>query len=408
MALASAAATAGLESQLAYIRHDRDVTHAYSPAVGHLYDLAVNYVHDAEAAHRRGEKAVWVMGLWEVPLIYATGTIPVSFTELGRLGSADSITVAEDHFQIPRETCSMISAILGEWWLRKDSGIRKVLAFNAACEPFNMAWELIKAEGFDIHRIDTVYLPAEVDPARFETLVAFLTHELREAGKWLSGGELDTARVALEIKRRNRILAKVRRILALRFENPLYIRSLATMYLLMGSGHYLGQPEAFEAVLDDLLVEMEQAAFIPAPGGKPVVPILWCGGRGQEFGVYQAVDDCGAAILGWMTPNAFTRDYREDIDPLEALARYYLDGQLAGASVHRRKILTHQLASSQARGILFYNYVGCSFGGVTLEMERAHFHERGIPSICLEGTFQVGPPSGQLLTRIRAFVEMLT
>jgi benzoyl-CoA reductase/2-hydroxyglutaryl-CoA dehydratase subunit BcrC/BadD/HgdB len=403
-----AATTTGLESQLAYIRHDREVTHAYSPAVARLYDLAVDYVHHAEQAHARGEQAVWTLGLWEVPLIYACGTIPVAFPELGRLGSSASITVAEDHFQIPRETCSMVSAILGEWWLRKASGIRKVLAFNAACEPFNMAWELIKNEGFQVHRIDTVYLPAQVDPARFEALVAFLTEELRGTGRWLTGGELDPRRLALELRRRNRILAKVRKILALRQANPLYIRSLATMYLLMGSGHYLGQPEAYESVLDELLVELEQAPFIAAADGRPVVPILWCGARGQEFGVYQAVDDCGAAILGWMTPNAFARDYREDLDPVEALARYYLDGQLAGASVHRRGILTQQLAQSRARGILFYNYVGCSFGGVTLEMERAHFHGQGIPSICLEGTFQVGPPSGQLLTRIRAFVEMLT
>jgi benzoyl-CoA reductase/2-hydroxyglutaryl-CoA dehydratase subunit BcrC/BadD/HgdB len=51
--------------------------------------------------------------------------------------------------------------------------------------------------------------------------------------------------------------------------------------------------------------------------------------------------------------------------------------------------------------------IGCSFSGVYLEMIRDYFHKKGVPGISLDGSFQVGPPSGQLLTRVRAFVEML-
>ncbi len=38
---------------------------------------------------------------------------------------------------------------------------------------------------------------------------------------------------------------------------------------------------------------------------------------------------------------------------------------------------------------------------------REHFLEKGIPSLLLEGNFQVGPPTGQVLTRLKAFMEML-
>jgi benzoyl-CoA reductase/2-hydroxyglutaryl-CoA dehydratase subunit BcrC/BadD/HgdB len=61
-----------------------------------------------------------------------------------------------------------------------------------------------------------------------------------------------------------------------------------------------------------------------------------------------------------------------------------------------------------ARGILFYSYVGCSFGGIHKEIQRDYFQKRGVPSIALEGSFQVGPPTGQSLTRIRAFIEMFS
>lgn len=38
----------------------------------------------------------------------------------------------------------------------------------------------------------------------------------------------------------------------------------------------------------------------------------------------------------------------------------------------------------------------------------AAFQKRGYPSLALEGSFQVGPPTGQLQTRIHAFIEMLS
>ena len=50
--------------------------------------------------------------------------------------------------------------------------------------------------------------------------------------------------------------------------------------------------------------------------------------------------------------------------------------------------------------------MGCSFGGIHKEIQRDFFQKLGVPSIALEGSFQVGPPTGQLLTRVRAFIEM--
>lgn len=48
-----------------------------------------------------------------------------------------------------------------------------------------------------------------------------------------------------------------------------------------------------------------------------------------------------------------------------------------------------------------------SQSGIVREMQRQYFKEQGVPGITLEGSFQVGSPSGQLLTRVRAFTEML-
>ena len=395
-----------LESQLAYIRQSK-LDHGYSKAVGRLFDLATSYVEDAEAAARAGRKAAWVMGLWDAPLLYACDTIPVSLTELGRMGSLEAVTVAEDYFQLPKETCSMVSSLLGEWYLRRDTTVRRMVVFNGSCEPLNLAWELVRQEGYDVYRIEAVNRPFADEEGRYQQMVSFLADELNGAARWLTGQSIDENKAAREIKRVNRILAKLRRVLDRRRQNPLFIKSLATMFLLMGSGHYFGKPEEYEEVLDLLLQEIEAAEVISPAKGK-VVPLAWIGGRGQEFGVYKAIDDCGGAVLGWQTPNVFTHDWREDIPPLEAIAEFVLSGRVIGSPVHRLKTIEGVIERSGSRGILFYGYVGCSFAGIHSEIMRDHFHKKGVPSISLEGTFQVGPPSGQLLTRVRAFVEMLS
>lgn len=71
------------------------------------------------------------------------------------------------------------------------------------------------------------------------------------------------------------------------------------------------------------------------------------------------------------------------------------------------KAVNDQVKKVNARGIVYYGYVGCSFSGVQRELLRDRFKQQGVPGITLEGSFQVGPPTGQLLTRVRAFTETL-
>ena len=396
-----------LESQLAYLRETR-ADHGYSPAAQKLFDLVLSYIDDAEDAHRSGRaRAAWMSGgVWS-PLFYACDTIPISINEVGRLGSADAMAVAEDYFQLPKESCSMVGAVLGEFYLRLERTVKRMAVFNVQCEPLNVAWELLKNEGFDIFRVEGVNRPNAADgDARVAALEAFLEDEIRDLAVWLQGQPVDETRLAEEIRRNNRMVAKVRRILHLRVDNPLYLRSLAAMYLLIGTGHSFGKPDAFEAVVDELLEELERPGNV-RPYPKNLVRLVWSGGRGQEFGVYKTIDDNGGAVTAWHTPDDWTRDYREDLDPIKSYADYILTGRALGSPIRRLERIDETLSPFKAQGILFYGYVGCSFGGIHREIAASYFQKKGVPSISLEGSFQVGPPSGQLLTRIRAFIEML-
>lgn len=393
-----------LECQIEYIKHSRDVTHGYSKGVKLLYDLALSYVYDAEEAYRQGQNVIWAWGNTEAPLFYACDAIPVAFTELGRLGSSDAISVAEDYYQIPRDACSMVKMTIGEWHLRKG-GISKILGNSSSCEPYNIIMEMIQKEGYEVHTVDTVYRPPQLEEERYQRLVDFYANEMRETAQWISGKPLDDRRLELEIKRRNRYTRKVRSIMNLRLRHPTYIRSLATMYLLMGCGHYFGKPEKYEEVLDLLIEELSE---LGEEFTDKVVPLIWAGARGQEFGVYQAIDEAGGAILGWMIPTPYEIDYPEDDDPVRSLVRYQLGGHNGGATSYRCIAIEDHVKRVKAKGIVLYGYVGCSYSGIDRELQREYFRKRGVPSISLDGTFQVGPPSGQLLTRVKAFVEMLS
>ncbi|CAH2598750.1 2-hydroxyacyl-CoA dehydratase [Rhodovastum atsumiense] len=403
---AARATSEALESQVAYLRQTRR-DHGYSPAVGRLFDLVLSYIDDAEAAARDGQRAAWVGAMAWAPIFYACDTIPISVPEVGRLGSSDAMTVAEDFFQLPKESCSMVGAVLGELFLRINRTVRRIAVYNAICEPLNVGWELLRAQGFDVFRVEAANRPNAFDtPERVALIENFLTEELHALTVWLNGEPVEDARLTVEIRRFNRVLGKIRRILDLRSRNPLYIRSLATMYLLMGSGHYFGKPEQYEAVLDALTAELESADIIPS-AHRSLVRLAWFGGRGQEFGVYQTIDDMGGAITAWHTPDDWTYDIPEDVPPLQAMARHIITGLVSGSPVLRLQRVADSLPVFGATGVLLYGYVGCSFGGIHREIQSTFFQERGVPTLSLEGSFQVGPPTGQLQTRIRAFIEML-
>lgn len=393
-----------LNSQLEYIEYSKEEEHKYSEGVSQLFDLATCYIFDAEKAHQNGRNAVWTGAIWEAPFIYACDFIPVSYTELGRLGSSDVVRIAETQFQLPAETCSMVKAALGEWYLRKG-GIKRLLGTSAGCEPFNIALEILKDEGYDVHYIDTTYRSPRSTQSEYEELVKFLMTQIKLAARWLTGNELDEQKLGIELKRRNQAMRKVRKIMEMRLKAPLYMRSLPTMFMLMGSGHYFGKPEEYMNMLDTLIAELENE--VKKPNHDKYVPLVWAGGRGQEFGVYKSIDDANGAILGWVIPTPYIRDYNEELPPLESFARYFLDGQTAGSVGYQIKAVNNQVEKVNAKGIIFYGYVGCSFSGIQRELLRDHFKKQGVSGITLEGSFQVGPPSGQLLTRVRAFTEML-
>ncbi|MDR0550023.1 MAG: 2-hydroxyacyl-CoA dehydratase family protein [Deltaproteobacteria bacterium] len=392
-----------------YILYSK-TTHSYSPACLKLLDLLDYYVPKIERAYvEEGKPALFCNTYnWEPLFVYALGYTPIGYTEMGRYSDREDMQVSEDHYQFPVETCSMVKCVVGQ--LHKRIGaftIKRILTNSTGCEPFNLAWEIMRKQGYEVFAYETTYRGPTVTGERLEKLVKFMIEQLLDIAEWVTGErKVDEEALREEFRRKNRLMKKLKKLLELRVTHPFYVKSLATiMFLNVGLSNYFGRPKEYEEGIDLLIEELENEPVNP-DDLKRVIPIIWGGGTGQEFGVYEAIDQAGGSLLGFR--DAPFRLVNEDLPPLEAMARYVYGNARAGAGVYTREVLESEYNRLGARGMILYGYIGCSYSSVDREMFRRYFHEKGLPCLNLEGSFQVGAPHGQLLTRVKAFVEMLT
>jgi benzoyl-CoA reductase/2-hydroxyglutaryl-CoA dehydratase subunit BcrC/BadD/HgdB len=367
------------------------------------YTLAKLYAQ-ADAGHR----VIWGGRSWESPLVFACDTIPVAFDQLWASESRKSEAIAEDHFQVPTEFCSMIKAMLGRLHTDRDKKVTRILHFGAGCEPVNAVFELAKRDGYDIHTIDTV--SAFRQSEKRDHCIAFLVEELQRASHWLIGKPADEARVAEEIRRKNSVIRKVRRLVELRSLHPLYIPAGRTRQIFMGSMHGYGDLDAFGAALDLLIAELEGLEESALP--SHYIPLVVAGGIGNQR-IIDAIEESNGVIVAWVFNGSY--EYREDVPPLESMAHYVLDaqgrgdlGEAVGTSVSYRRILVEEaLRQSGARGIISSSVTACPYASLMQQMERDHFSKLGIPLIALETDVHREPPTEEQITRIKAFMEML-
>ncbi|MDR0548646.1 MAG: 2-hydroxyacyl-CoA dehydratase family protein [Deltaproteobacteria bacterium] len=383
-------------------------THSYSPAVVRLLELSKSYIPYVEEEFKKGRQAIWCFTYdWETLFLYSLGVLPAGYTEMGRYSDGEDMRLAENYYQFPIETCSMVKCVIAQWHLRLGTGsINRILGSSSRCDPYNLAWETLKKSGYDIYNCETLYRSPTTEGERLETLIQFFAQQLREIAFWVNGKrDIDEDLIKTEIARKNRLLQKTKRMLDLRLERPFYVRSLPIVLIVTsGLNNYFGRPEEYEEALDDLIMELESSP-IDQDEIDRAVPIVWAGVIGQEFGVYEVLDQTNGAVLGLRS--APFRYYREDIPPLESIARWVYDNSGTGAAIHARRVIEAEVERIKAKGLIWYGYIGCPFSSVDRELWRHYFHEKGIPSINLEGSFQTGAPTGQVITRIQAFVEML-
>lgn len=388
-------------------------------AEGMLDALAASYRwDDVEEAARAGVPVITGMSPWWAPLIRACGGIPANDMARMRNRSHEAVSLAESHFHIPSEFCTVIKSQIGGLGLRArqpgGTAVRRVLQFGGACEPSVTVAELARAEGYDVHVVQPL-TAFKMDPARRREYVAFYEEEARQVARWLAGRDVDEDRLADLIRKKNEVTRRIIRVLDLRLANPMYFPMTRVSQLLLGSGDYHSVTNfdrnraIFVELLDSLIAELEWAAHQPV---SPFVPLVLAGNM-FNMDVTKTIDLSGGAIVGSLM--AITTLYREDVPPLQSLAEYLLDMQLkgessdqAGAVASARKFrIEEEVKRTRSKGVIVSGTTGCPYTSLTRQMEQDYFTKRGIPVLAVEGTAHADPVTEEIKMRVKAFIEML-
>lgn len=393
-------------TQLDHVLYSRNVVHKHSPATQKLLDLCVDYIPYCKRAYNEGKEVIWTMGMGtDTAVLYSLGIIPASFTEIGRLCSGEAVVLAEDYFQVPNETCAMVKSDLGEFYLQRGTIANRIFYASKACEPYNMAFQLLEDYGYDVHVMDVGFGPRDGDRSRIENVKQHYRNEYDKVFKWAGKRHYDPKKLREQLIFYNKIQRKIRVILNLRAYHPTYIGTLPVMLLIMGNTHYFGKPDEYEAMLDRLIEEL--SALKPGEYHDEKAIVCWSGARGQEFNIFEAIDEAGGAVLSWNIPNNTVHEFDTTIDPLEALVKFDLGDLISGTTENACQYIIRDMKKYQATGIILYGYLGCSFATIDIELKRKYFKEHNIPGLSLIGSFDVGTVTGQVTTRVKAFIEML-
>jgi benzoyl-CoA reductase/2-hydroxyglutaryl-CoA dehydratase subunit BcrC/BadD/HgdB len=302
-------------------------------------------------------------------------------------------------------------SILGRLHLLRNETSRRVIVFAAGCDPRSVVYELLKEDGYDVFTIDNVTVFRN-DLGRYEDYVAYLTAEFAGFGPWLTGRPIDGERLLAELRFKNRVLSRIQRIFELRLRNPLLIGFNEMQQIAMGGSHFYNQRDRYLALLDRIIGELGEAVEATEPGRH--IPLVLSGIA--SLAAVRAIEESGGAIVG--TVRFGSDQYREDIPPLEALARYLINIQLkgeghdiSGAPASHRRFLTEDLIrQTGARGVVSSGLVSCPFFSMAAQLDQDYFKRKGVPFIALEtpGNIREGTPEEAQITRVKAFMEMFS
>ena len=181
----------------------------------------------------------------------------------------------------------------------------------------------------------------------------------------------------------------------------------AELYALLRRGEWLW-PE-------DHLIELREArGRWPAGPVRPGVPVLVSGYVPEPPALFEVLEGAGAYVAAddyAAVGRRVVRAANPAGDPWQALlARYWAAPPCSTRSADHGERIRHLgalLDRSGARGVILHVLKFCEPELFDVPVLRRTFEERGVPVLYLEGELEAGL-SGQVVTRVEAFVEMLS
>jgi len=172
--------------------------------------------------------------------------------------------------------------------------------------------------------------------------------------------------------------------------------------------------DEFNTILEDILEDLEKNKQAGKEGIKGK-RLLFAGSVADDTSLFKIIEDQGAVIVG--DNQCFgSRSYEdmvdEDIDPVEAIAKRYLDRtfcpRMFGYYKDRLKYITDKATRAKVDGVVLQNIRFCDLHGADNGLFQRDLEKVDIPSIMIEREYGPMSEEGRIIMRIDAFLESIS
>lgn len=406
-----------------------------SLAAARLRSLALYQVDRLWQARRQGAK---IIGLAQdagqlLPfLITGENLAWFSFDTLGALYASTSrqrsIFQAAEQIGIRRESCPVIKACIGLLRLGEIPEPDLVIAqTGASCDDHAVQMQLKEWLGYKIHWLEIPYRRSwqayfssfEAYPKHHEyyqkDAMVFYREQLRNLQNRLGemyGFTLTTERLKdamLTVNRFRRIIRRLTHRIAAAQQCPLPAVDQLLLHVCAMDGYGdLSETQDILEHMEQLITCRERKVSGVLPGETRRTPhILWMMPV-LEMNLPSILEDAGARVVGWEMPHLSAHDYEIDNDPLSAMATDYLRFPLLGDCQLRLKWLADYISRYRVDGVIYSSIWSCTQMPIQAGIVKDFLSNYNIPILILDCGRPGGMVSGQMRTRIEAFVENLS
>lgn len=272
---------------------------------------------------------------------------------------------------------------------------------GASCDDYSGVMQMVEELG---HEILWVEIPFRKSARAEEYLTAEYERILGRM-RQLTGVTSDHG-LAESIKKANRLRRAVGKLKQLCYTaSAAPLPALELMTIEFGNMYGYGDFDEWTRIVEAVVATVEKRV-----GGQSgvldagAVPIAWISPSADPY-VLNLVEDLGCRVVATeYVINQALVEIEEDIEPVRALARAFLQASLIGSTEDRVRRIREQVEAGTVRGVLITNSMGASHCAMETRLIEKMLGRVPVLSIDIPEPFGI---TEQIRTRLEAFVEMI-
>ncbi|UCE06410.1 MAG: 2-hydroxyacyl-CoA dehydratase [bacterium] len=365
-------------------------------------ELANNSYEHAERLKKQTSKKIigYFCSYTPEEIIHAANALPFRI-----FGSEISIVHADTHLQ--PYCCSLARGGLEEA-LAGRLNFLDGMVFPHTCDTIQRLSDIWRLNaGFPLHF--DVMLPSKLNSESAHQYLIDILHKFKRDLEKGLGIEISSEQLKETIRLYNQIRKGLEEIYLLRSENPDII-SGSQIYAILKSAMIMDRKD-FQHHLSQVLSELKKENE-PIQTSQKKRTIL-TGGICNHPDIYSILEESGGVVV-WddlcTGTRYFSGDIDENVDPIEAIAKRYFERVICPTKhatiTYRGENLVRLAKEKNADGVIFLFLKFCDPHAFDYPFLKEYLDKEAIPNMLLEVGDQL-PATGQVRTRLEAFVEML-